>query len=67
MNETLEEYNKLKETNTKLNDLINLCNLKKRELEIEKNNSIGQLDSIKEEIKAYLDYKLININSNYLM
>ena len=65
MIETLEEYNKLEETNTKLNDLINLCNLKKRELEIEKNNSIGQLDSIKEEIKAYLDYKLININSNY--
>ena len=65
MTQIIEEYNKLNQTNTQINNLLNLCNLKLRELEIEKNNIIGQYNNIKDEMKGYFYDKLKNIDFEF--
>ena len=45
----MEEFQKLKQTNVEIDNLIKLYELKIRELEIEKNNFISEIDLIKEE------------------
>ena len=63
INETMEEFQKLNKTNSDLDNLINLCELKLRELEIEKNNFIEEIDFIKDEISTKYDDFNYNLKS----
>ena len=63
--EILDEYNKLYISKQNIDNLISLCNLKKRELEIEKNQNINNLDSIKKDINVQLDNRLNNITKKF--
>jgi hypothetical protein len=66
--EQLDEYKKLNVTKKNIEDFISLCNLKKRELEIENSQITNNLDSIKNFINDKFDHKLNNIKkrNNYL-
>ena len=59
VNEAINEYNKLPQTKSKIEDLIGLCNLKLRENEIKKYETIKSLNKIKD-----LYIKKINEDSN---
>ena len=63
--EAMEEFRKLKQSNDEIDNLIKLSELKLRELEIEKNNFIDEIDSIKEEINAKSNDSLFSVSSNY--
>ena len=64
-NEIMTEYNKLKQTNKKLDDLINLCNQKLNELQIEKNNFINQIEFIESGKNLALDSVIYQLNDKY--
>ena len=63
-NLVMEEFDKFYQTNLELDNVIKSCELKIRELEIEKNNFTEEIDIIKGEIKRKLKNILFNINSN---
>ena len=65
INEAMEEFKKLEKTNLEIDNLIKLYELKLRELEIEKNNFIDEIDFIKEEKNAKVNDILFNLSSNY--
>ena len=64
-NEAITEYNKLKQTNKKLEDLINLCNQKLNELQIEKNNIINQIENIESGKNVALNSLLSQLKNKY--
>ena len=64
-NEIMTEYNKLKQTNKKLEDLINLCNQKLNELQIERNNFINQIEFIESGKNLSLDSLIFQLNNKY--
>ena len=65
INETMEEFQKLKQTNLKIDHLIKLYELKIRELEIEKNNFISEIDLIKEEKNKDINNNIHSLSDNY--
>ena len=65
INETMEEFQKLKETNLEIDHLIKLYELKIRELEIEKNNFINEIDLIKEEKNKDINNNIHSLSDNY--
>jgi hypothetical protein len=64
-NDIMEELKKMKQSNLEIDNLINLCNLKIDELEIQKNNFMTQIDLIGKEIKSDLEKTLFNLNKEY--
>ena len=65
INETMEEFQKLKQTNLEIDHLIKLYELKIRELEIEKNNFISEIDLIKEEKNKDINNNIHSLSDNY--
>ena len=59
------EYEKLKQTNLEIDHLINFCNMKLLELNIEKNNFIGNINCIENEIKTNVDKSYIYLKQKY--
>ena len=64
-NEVMNEFNKLQQTNKKLDDLINLCNQKLNELQIEKNNFINQIELIESGKNLSLESLLSQLKNKY--
>ena len=66
--EAMEEMQKLKQSNLDIDHLIKICELKIRELEIEKNNFMNEIDFIKDEINIKLDdtYNIIKFDKDRL-
>ena len=65
INEAMEEFQKLKQTNVEIDNLIKLYELKIRELEIEKNNFISEIELVKEEIIKKINNNIYNLSTNY--
>ena len=63
--DTVEEFKKLFISKDNLEKLIKLCNLKIKEMEIEKNQHINNIDQIKKNIFDRLDIKLVNLRNKY--
>ena len=63
--EAMEEYQKLKQTNSDIDNLLKIYELKIRELEIEKNNFINHIDLIKDKINQDLNNKINDLSFNY--
>ena len=63
--ETVDEFKKLYISKTNLEDLIKLCNLKIREMEIEKNQYLTNLDIIKKNITDKIDHKTFSLKNKY--
>ena len=61
----MEEFQKLKQTNVEIDNLIKLYELKIRELEIEKNNFISEIELVKEEIIKKINNNIYNLSTNY--
>ena len=59
--ESINEFNKFKATKNSLENLIKLCNLKIKEMEIEKSQFRNSLDSIKKDINDQLNNKLLKL------
>ena len=64
-NQCKEELIKLNETKNEIDDLINLLNLKIRELEIEKNQNVVYIDDIKKNLNDTYEYELNNLKKEY--
>ena len=63
--ESINEFNKFKTTKSSLENLIKLCNLKIKEMEIEKSQFRNSLDSIKKDINDHLKNKLNKLQKEY--
>ena len=63
--EAINEYKKLEISKNNVDDLIKLCNLKIKEMEIEKNRNIDDLDLIKRYINEVFDKELKKLKNKY--
>lgn len=59
----IEEMKKLEQSNLNIDNLIQNCEFKLKELEIEKNNFIDEIDFIKDDLDVNYEDTIFNINS----
>jgi predicted Zn-ribbon and HTH transcriptional regulator len=64
--DTIDEYKKLFISKENVDNLIKLCNLKLKEMEIEKNQLINNLDLATRNIFDKIDVKILNVRNKYI-
>ena len=63
--EIINEYQKLNNTKENIDELMNICNVKIKELELEKNQNLKALENIKNDIKQNFNEKLQYYKNDY--
>ena len=63
--EIINEYKKLNNIKENIDELMNICNVKIKELELEKNQNLKKLENIKNDIKQNFNEKLQYYKNDY--
>ena len=64
--DTIDEYKKLFISKDNMDNLIKFCNLKLKEMEIEKNQLINNLDLASRYILDKIDVKIVNVRNKFI-